>query len=167
MKVTNLFNETNAYKFSNDDAQGGADKFIDFTADCFAGEVVLVIKATGYEDLTLNLVDGKVENPSVAAPAVKAVTEAGGFMNKHYTVSFEADEAAAVAYLEAVTAITVDGEPLKKVTSFWGESMGYKISNDPAFGGAYQFLDFTTDCYGKTVVISAEGYADLTFELSK
>lgn len=54
-KVSGLWNETNSYKFSNDEAYGGRDvQFIDFTEDCFSGDGThtLTISADGYETLT-------------------------------------------------------------------------------------------------------------------
>lgn len=54
-EVSGLWNETNSYKFSNDEAYGGGDdQFIDFTEDCFSGERThtLTISADGYETLT-------------------------------------------------------------------------------------------------------------------
>lgn len=53
-KVSSLWNETNSYKFSYDEAYGGDDQFIDFTKDCFSGEGehTLTIFADGYKTLT-------------------------------------------------------------------------------------------------------------------
>lgn len=52
--VSSFWNDTNSYKFSNDEAYGGDDQFIDFTEDCFSGEGehTLTIFADGYETLT-------------------------------------------------------------------------------------------------------------------
>lgn len=53
-KVSGLWNETNSYKFSNNEAYGWENQFIDFTADCFSGDGThtLTISADGYETLT-------------------------------------------------------------------------------------------------------------------
>ena len=196
-KVINLFGESKAYKLAvaDDSQSASAYDIVEFTADSFAGTVEVVVTATGYEPLTFTVVDGKlagaepegpvdpnpnpnpdpdpnpdpegpVEPETPATPAVKDVKQAGSFLGKYYTVSFDADVTAASAYLNAITSITVDGVAAKKVNSFWNDTNSYKFSNDSAFGGADQFIDFTADCYGKTVVITAEGYADLTFKLA-
>ena len=57
-EVTNLWNETNSYKFSEDESYGGAEQFIDFTADCFTETdkiYTVEIIADGYETLTLKI----------------------------------------------------------------------------------------------------------------
>lgn len=63
-EVTNLWNETNSYKFSEDEIYGGGKyQFIDFTADCFAvTDKIYTVKiiANGYKTLTL-----KIENNSL------------------------------------------------------------------------------------------------------
>ncbi|MFR8711332.1 MAG: hemoblobin-interacting domain-containing protein [Anaerotignum lactatifermentans] len=53
-KVSGLWNETNSYKFSNNEAYGWENQFIDFTEDCFSGERThtLTISADGYKTLT-------------------------------------------------------------------------------------------------------------------
>ena len=54
-EVWSLWNVTNSYKFSNDEAYGGEEyQFIDFTEDCFSGEGehTLTISADGYKTLT-------------------------------------------------------------------------------------------------------------------
>ena len=165
-KVTNLFGETAAYKFSNDPVYGGENCFIDFTADCFVGTVEVVVTAKGYETLTFTVVDGKLAPAVQAAPAVSGLTYKTQFMGgNYYIAAFEADEATAADFVAAISSITVNGQKIKRVTSFFNDTLSYKFSKDPAFGGAEKFVDFTADCFqGKAeVVISADGYADLTF----
>ena len=163
---TTLFNETLAYKFSNDPAYGGEDKFIDFTADCFAELPAEVVTVPGYETLTYTV---EAPAPEVqAAPTVKDITYKTQFMGgNYYIVSFNADETAAGAFAEAINNITVNGAKVKPVASFFNDAMSYKTSNDPVFGGAYQFVDFTEDCFkgDAKVVITADGYEDLTFNV--
>ena len=176
-KVTNLFGETGAYKFSKDSAYGGANKFMDFTMDCFNGEVKAVVKATGYEDLIFTVVDGKLvpndpagpSEPAVpAAPEVSKIAKKNAFFGgNYYIVSFAGEEDAAASFVEAINNVTVDGKKVSRVSSFFNDTMSYKTANDPAYGGAYRFLHFTEDCFqgSKTVVISADGYEDLTFQV--
>ena len=63
-KETSFWDDTNSYKFSEDESYGGGEyQFIDFTADCFAvtDKIYTVeIIADGYETLTL-----KIENNSL------------------------------------------------------------------------------------------------------
>ena len=54
-KVSDLWNETNSYKFSKEEIYGGEKyQFIDFTEDCFSGDEThtLTISADGYKTLT-------------------------------------------------------------------------------------------------------------------
>lgn len=52
-EVTGLWNETAAYKFSNDESYGGEKQFIDFSEDCFKGkdDITVKIYADGYQTL--------------------------------------------------------------------------------------------------------------------
>ena len=161
-KVTNLFGETKAFKLSNDPAYGGENKFVDFTTDCFTGTVEVVISASGYEDLTFTVVNGQVEIVRTEAPVIASIDRLGGIMGQYDRISFQGD---VTEYLPAITSITLDGVEAKQVTDLFNETKAYKFSNDPAFGGADKFIDFTTDCFTGTVkvVIKATGYEDLTF----
>ena len=97
-----------------------------------------------------------------AAPAVAGMEKLGGVMGQYYRVSFAGEPA---AYLNAIPEITLNGTPVKAVTNLFGETKSYKLSNDPAFGGVYRFVDVTEDCFkGEAkVVITAEDYQDLSF----
>ena len=169
--VTNLFGESKAYKLSNDDQFGGADKFMDFTADCFTGSSTLVIEADGYEALTYTHTEtevpptepeGPTEPAMKAAPTVADVVREGSIMGKYDRVSFNEDVA---EYLPAITSVTVDGAAVKSTINLFGESKAYKLSNDDQFGGADKFMDFTADCFtgSSTLVIEADGYETLTY----
>lgn len=59
-QVSGFWNETLAYKMSNDDALGGDNCFIDLTSDCIkrSGPATIVIKADGYPNLTVQVQDG-------------------------------------------------------------------------------------------------------------
>ena len=59
-QVSGFWNETLAYKMSNDDALGGDNCFIDLTSDCIkrSGPATIVIKADGYSNLTVQVQDG-------------------------------------------------------------------------------------------------------------
>ena len=177
-KVTNLWNETNSYKFSNDETFGGAEQFIDFTADCFTETdkiYTVEIIADGYETLTLEIKNnGLVDDDTPTepeenkeAPSVSNLEFKEGVLYSTYRLSFDLQEAAAAAYLNVITSIEIDGKNCEKASSFWNATNSYKFSNDDAFGGAIQFIDFTADCFAgegeHTLTIFAEGYETLTY----
>ena len=135
-----------------------------------AGEFTVVLESTGYQTMTFRVVDGQLapmEPQLPAAPAVSTITAKSSFSGNYYIVAFEGGEEVAAPFVEAITAVSVNGQEVKRVTSFFNDTMSYKTSNDPAYGGAYQFVDFTADCFAgeKTVVIEAEGFAPLTFQV--
>lgn len=177
-EVTNLWNETNSYKFSEDESYGGAEQFIDFTADCFTETdkiYTVEIIADGYETLTLkiennSLVDGDEPTEpeeNKAAPSVKSLVFKNQMLSSYYRLSFELSETDAAAYLNAITSVEIDGNSCKMVSGFWGEKNAYKFSNDEAYAGENQFIDFTEDCFSgdgtHTLTISADGYKTLTY----
>lgn len=177
-EVTNLWNETNSYKFSEDESYGGAEQFIDFTADCFTETdkiYTVEIIADGYKTLTLkiennSLVDGDEPTEpeeNKAAPSVKSLVFKNQMLSSYYRLSFELSETDAAAYLNVITSIEIDGNSCEKVSGLWNETNSYKFSNDEAYGGDDQFIDFTEDCFSgdgtHTLTISADGYETLTY----
>lgn len=173
-KVINLFKEKNSFKFSNELAYGGGNRYIDFTEDCFeSGEVKAEIKIDGYETVTFTMKDGKLvvedvkpEVPETAeAPTVKNIAPKKDILSSYYIVTFNQDREIMKKYLNAVSQILVNGNELTKVTSFFQDKLSYKFANDPEFGGAYSLIHFTEDCFkGEAKVeIKAEGYKDLVF----
>lgn len=177
-KVQSFWQDTNSYKFSEDEIYGGAEQFIDFTADCFteADKIYTVeIIADGYETLTLkiennSLVDG--DEPTEpeennAAPSVKSLVFKNQMLSSYYRLSFDLSVTDAAAYLNAITSIEIDGNSCKMVSSFWNDTNSYKFSNDEAYGGENQFIDFTEDCFSgegeHTLTIFADGYKTLTY----
>ena len=144
---------------------------ITFSKESFGsgtGAFTVVMKAEGFDTLTFRVVDGQLapaEPALPAAPAVAGIEPKSSFSGSYYIVAFDGTEEETGTYAVAITKITVNGTELTKKTSFFNDSMSYKLSNDPAFGGAYRFVDFTADCFTGTanVVITAEGYQDLSF----
>lgn len=177
-KETSFRGDTNSYKFSNDGAYGGENQFIDFTADCFAvtNKIYTVeIIADGYETLTLSiknnsLVDDDTPTEPDAdkeAPSVSNLEFKKGGLYNTYRLSFDLSVTEASAYLNAITSIEIDGNSCEKVSGLWNETNSYKFSNDEAYGGDDQFIDFTEDCFSgdgtHTLTISADGYETLTY----
>lgn len=178
-KVQSFRQDTNSYKFSKDESYGGAEQFIDFTADCFAvtNKIYTVeIIADGYETLTLSiknnsLVDGDEPTEpeeNKEAPSVSNLEFKKGGLYNTYRLSFDLSVTEASAYLNAITSIEIDGNSCEKVSGLWNETNSYKFSKDEIYGGKeYQFIDFTEDCFSgdetHTLTISADGYKTLTY----
>ncbi|SHK65049.1 hemoblobin-interacting domain-containing protein [Anaerotignum lactatifermentans] len=145
------------------------------------GDNTVVISAEDYKDLTLTVgKDGTIggdagEDPGEPgenqdAPAVKSLdfVEPSYMSNGYYRLKFNLTEDDASAYLEAITSIKINEvECNKKETSFSGNTNSYKFSNDEAYGGDDQFIDFTEDCFSgegeHTLTISADDYETLTY----
>ncbi len=173
-KTATLWNSRNSYALSvvNSSQSVYAYDSIDFSEDCFGkGEVTVTITAKGYEDLTFRVTDGTLaptEPSESKAPAVaKIALENSILSGKYYVLSFEGAEKEAAAFIDAISKITAGDREIQRVNTFFHDTMSYKPGNDPVNGGAYQYLHFTEDCFAgeKTIVISAEGYEDLTFQV--
>lgn len=177
-KETSFWGDTNSYKFSKDDVQGGEYQFIDFTADCFTeADMIYTVEiiADGYETLTLeiennSLVDGDEPTEpeeNKEAPSVNSLVFKNEVLSSYYRLSFDLSVTDAAAYLNVITSIEIDGNSCEKVSGLWNETNSYKFSNDEAYGGDDQFIDFTEDCFSgdgtHTLTISADGYETLTY----
>lgn len=88
-------------------------------------------------------------------------------LSSYYRLSFALSVTDAAAYLNAITSIEIDGNSCKEVSSLWNDTNSYKFSNDEAYGGDDQFIDFTEDCFSgegeHTLTIFADGYETLTY----
>lgn len=177
-KETSFWGDTNSYKFSKDDVQEGEYQFIDFTADCFTeADMIYTVEiiADGYETLTLeiennSLVDGDEPTEpeeNKEAPSVNSLVFKNEVLSSYYRLSFDLSVTDAAAYLNVITSIEIDGNSCEKVSGLWNETNSYKFSNDEAYGGDDQFIDFTEDCFSgdgtHTLTISADGYETLTY----
>lgn len=180
-KVQSFWQDTNSYKFSNDETFGGAEQFIDFTSDCFeeADQTYIVeIIADGYKTLTMEIKNNSLVDDDTPtepeenkeAPTVQGLDSISDFFSSYYRLSFDLSEADAAAYLNAITNIEIDGNSCEKVGIFWQNTNSYKFSNDENYGGAEQFIDFTEDCFSgegeHTLTIYADGYETLTYTYS-
>ena len=147
------------------------------------GDNTVVISAEGYKDLTLTVEkDGTIggdaeENPEEPGEDQTAPTaESFGFVDEsfgddYYRLKFDLTADDASTYLEAITSIKINKVKCnKQETSFRNDTNSYKFSNDGAYGGKYQFIDFTADCFAVTdniytVEIIADGYETLTLSI--
>ena len=179
-RKSSFFGDTNSYKLSTDPAYGGDEIFIDFTEDCFKGkEASVVIKTAGYTDLKFSMKNGtlvKEESKPEIKPEVtlKKTPEAAKLdkqkdsFSSSLRLSFKGE--GIEDYIKAAKkgSISINGQQLTKVSSFWNDTMSYKFSSDPAFGGGEIYIDFTEDCFKEgvsKVLIKAEGYEDLSFNV--
>lgn len=162
----------------------GTKEFLDFTTDCFSatGETTVVVQATGYTDLTFKVKDGNLvtdgdsgeDSSKLSPPAVSGAQKvAAQIMSQAYTrISFTGDENTVATYLALIETnhITVNGEAIGKTSSFWNSTKEFKLSNHPTYGGKSIYLDITEDSFSasgnSTVVISVDGYNDLTFTIN-
>lgn len=149
-----------------------------------SGVTTIVVSAANYEDLTLTFNDGQytgntVVDPDVDTddggaqsgghPKVKALEFQPSLLNAHYRLSFEKVDAELSTYLSKMTAITLDGQPLRLVSGFWNESLAYKMSNNDTTGGDNCFIDLSSDCIkadgSATLILKADGYPDQTLHI--
>ena len=147
------------------------------------GENTITLSAAGYAPLTIK-VSGETgaimtngsgtEEPEPepgedqTPPAVAEVNKVTGY-EPYFRVSFKDDAATYLSALEAGEATVTVNDETCKYTIMFLEGKEYKISKDDYANLAY--LDFSKDCFstdGNTVVIiSVEGYTDLTFTVDE
>ena len=105
-------------------------------------------------------------------PEVASVEKVSDLLATYYRVHFTQADEALETWLNAITAVSVNGTAYSKTsTSFWMDSLKFKLSNDSAYGGAVCFLDLTADGFDEgglnTVVVEAEGYEALSFTVGE
>ena len=93
-------------------------------------------------------------------------------MSQAYTrISFTGDENTVATYLALIETnhVTVNGETIEKISSFWQSEKKFKLSKDPTYGGKNIYLDITEDSFSTSgnsaVVIRVDGYNDLSFTI--
>lgn len=178
-EITSKFLREKQMKIFKDN---GVATYIDFTTDCFSasGETTVVVQATGYNDLTFKVKDGKLvtggnsgeDSTKLSPPAFSSAEKVTPFLGDKYTrISFVGNENTIATYLALIETnrVTVNGETIEKISSFWNSTKKFKLSNDSAYGGENIYLDITEDSFStsgnSTVVISVDGYDDLTFTI--
>ena len=172
----------------------GSKEALDFTVDCFntTGNTTVVVKADGYADLTFTVnQEGKLvvddnsgtgttpgngtgeDATKLMPPAFSSAQKVKAeILSQAYTrISFVGETDTIADYLKLLESnnVTVNGVELKKTSTFWNSENEFKLGNDSINGGKYVYLDITEDSFNasgnSTVVISAEGYNDLTFTI--
>lgn len=185
-KATMWWNPEHNYKADVLDTSGSMSDYdcLKLTKDGFSTSenTQVTIKAEGYDDLTFTVnKDGELvtggdsgeDSSKLSPPAVSGAQKvAAQIMSQAYTrISFTGDENTVATYLALIETnhVTVNGETIEKISSFWQSEKKFKLSKDPTYGGKNIYLDITEDSFStsgnSTVVISVDGYNDLSFTI--
>ena len=170
--------ENDAYGTSAYDILDLAVNGVDTTKD-----PVIVITAEGYADVkfTINKTNGggttDPDEGKLTAPTVEKaeLTTKSGFFEDcdYYRLRFGTISGTELtAYLNKVTGVTVNGDTYTKESTYMKEStFRVKAENDAYGTSAYDILDLAVNGVDTTkdtvIVITAEGYADLTYTIKK
>jgi len=146
-------------------------------------DTVIVITAEGYADVkfTINKTNGggttDPDEGKLTAPTVEKaeLTTKSGFFEDcdYYRLRFGTiSDTELTAYLNKVTGVTVNGDTYTKESTYMKEStFRVKAENDAYGAYAYDILDLAVNGVDTTkdtvIVITAEGYADLTYTIKK
>ena len=170
--------ENDAYGTSAYDILDLAVNGVDTTKD-----TEIVIKADGYKDVTYTIAktngggttdpdEGKLTAPTVEK--AELTTKSGFFEDcDYYRLRFGTISGTELtAYLNKVTGVTVNGVAYTKESTYMKEStFRVKAENDAYGTSAYDILDLAVNGVDTTkdtvIVITAEGYADLTYTIKK
>ena len=144
---------------------------------------VIVVTAEGYADVkfTINKTNGggttDPDEGKLTAPTVEKaeLTTKSGFFEDcdYYRLRFGTISGTELtAYLNKVTGVTVNGVAYTKESTYMKEStFRVKAENDAYGTSAYDILDLAVNGVDTTkdtvIVITAEGYADLTYTIKK
>ena len=170
--------ENDAYGTSAYDILDLAVNGVDTTKD-----TVIVITAEGYADVkfTINKTNGggttDPDEGKLTAPTVEKaeLTTKSGFFEDcdYYRLRFGTISGTELtAYLNKVTGVTVNGDTYTKESTYMKEStFRVKAENDAYGAYAYDILDLAVNGVDTTkdtvIVVTAEGYADLTYTIKK
>ena len=146
-------------------------------------DTVIVVTAEGYADVkfTINKTNGggttDPDEGKLTAPTVEKaeLTTKSGFFEDcdYYRLRFGTISGTELtAYLNKVTGVTVNGDTYTKESTYMKEStFRVKAENDAYGAYAYDILDLAVNGVDTTkdtvIVITAEGYADLTYTIKK
>ena len=146
-------------------------------------DTVIVVTAEGYADVkfTINKTNGggttDPDEGKLTAPTVEKaeLTTKSGFFEDcdYYRLRFGTISGTELtAYLNKVTGVTVNGVAYTKESTYMKEStFRVKAENDAYGAYAYDILDLAVNGVDTTkdtvIVVTAEGYADLTYTIKK
>lgn len=166
-------------------SSSGYEKYVSFNERDISttGDTTIVIKATGYKDLTIVInKDGQLvsqgsgevgdsdQETGKDAPAIVEYAPAsmwGG--NKIYFDDEQGTyDIAAKAYVGAITSVTVNGTDYTRSDSslYFEDDMYYAYINDTASHLELSTSKFSTSA-NTTITIKADGYKDLTITIGK
>lgn len=145
------------------------------------GDTTIVIKATGYKDLTIVInKDGQLvsqgsgevgDSDQETGKETPSISSTAKDYNNDYVLYFENlnDDAWASSVSSGQATLTVNGTTYNKMSNpFWLGSNEYQWSNN----GSYSYPELTLDATSFTetenkIVISVDGYKDLTITIGK
>lgn len=190
---TKAYTEATSIYFQNDNYRtkiadstyGGYKDALDLAVngiDATGEGTVITVEAKGYETMTYTLKgdgggttdpdEGKLTAPTVEK--AELTTKSGFFEDcDYYRLRFGTISGTELtAYLNKVTGVTVNGDTYTKESTYMKEStFRVKAENDAYGTSAYDILDLAVNGVDTTkdtvIVITAEGYADLTYTIKK
>lgn len=190
---TKAYTEATSIYFQNDNYRtkiadstyGGYKDALDLAVngiDATGEGTVITVEAKGYETMTYTLKGDSAttdpgEDDKLTAPTVEKaeLTTKSGFFEDcdYYRLRFGTISGTELtAYLNKVTGVTVNGVAYTKESTYMKEStFRVKAENDAYGTSAYDILDLAVNGVDTTkdtvIVITAEGYADLTYTIKK
>ena len=190
---TKAYTEATSIYFQNDNYRtkiadstyGGYKDALDLAVngiDATGEGTVITVEAKGYETMTYTLKGDSAttdpgEDDKLTAPTVEKaeLTTKSGFFEDcdYYRLRFGTISGTELtAYLNKVTGVTVNGDTYTKESTYMKEStFRVKAENDAYGTSAYDILDLAVNGVDTTkdtvIVITAEGYADLTYTIKK
>lgn len=137
-----------------------------------AGDLTLKITSTLQVEILENEGGEQQPDETMAAPDVQSIKKVGEMFSPYYRLEFalssETEQLHQYLSDESI-AVTIHGEPVQKVTFWWGADNAFRISGDDSgpTPNMMCFVDFSEDCFEEegvyAVVISVSGYEDLAF----
>ena len=189
---TKAYTEATSIYFQNDNYRtkiadstyGGYKDALDLAVNGIDAEkgTLITVEAKGYKTMTYTLKGDSAttdpgEDDKLTAPTVEKaeLTTKSGFFEDcdYYRLRFGTISGTELtAYLNKVTGVTVNGVAYTKESTYMKEStFRVKAENDAYGAYAYDILDLAVNGVDTTkdtvIVITAEGYADLTYTIKK
>ena len=189
---TKAYTEATSIYFQNDNYRtkiadstyGGYKDALDLAVNGIDAEkgTLITVEAKGYKTMTYTLKGDSAttdpgEDDKLTAPTVEKaeLTTKSGFFEDcdYYRLRFGTISGTELtAYLNKVTGVTVNGVAYTKESTYMKEStFRVKAENDAYGTSAYDILDLAVNGVDTTkdtvIVITAEGYADLTYTIKK